>query len=112
MRRIMRTGIIRSTRRKRVARVLFTRPRRLNYGLGGALRAPLGPVAAPLVPRCALLPAPTPRLIGRERTSYPERVPSGVDDRQPSERYARSTRGSRGAWLGAASPASVVSACR
>jgi len=31
-------------------------------GLGGALRAPLGPVAAPLVPRCALLPAPTPRV--------------------------------------------------
>src|SRR5437879_3349114 len=29
-------------------------------GLGGALRAPLGPVAAPLVPRYALLPAPTP----------------------------------------------------
>src|SRR5712692_6392036 len=34
------------------------------YGLGGALRAPLGPVVAPLVPRCALLPAPTPRLMG------------------------------------------------
>src|SRR5213592_1512090 len=31
-------------------------------GLGGALRAPLGPVAAALVPRCALLPAPTPAL--------------------------------------------------
>ena len=31
-------------------------------GLGGALRAPLGPVAAPLVTRCALLPAPTPRV--------------------------------------------------
>src|SRR6266851_561220 len=31
-------------------------------GLGGALRAPLGPVVAPLVPRCALLPAPTPRM--------------------------------------------------
>src|SRR6267143_4508710 len=42
-------------------------------GLGGALRArsasglwgpaaPLGPVAAALVPRCALLPAPTPRM--------------------------------------------------
>ena len=26
--------------------------------------APLGPVVAPLVPRCALLPAPTPRLMG------------------------------------------------
>src|SRR5260221_7000415 len=45
---------------------------RTSYGLGGALRAiasfglwgpaaPLGPVVAPLVPRCALLPAPTPR---------------------------------------------------
>src|SRR5207245_3077063 len=33
-------------------------------GLGGALRAPLGPVVAPLVPRCALLPAPPPRLMG------------------------------------------------
>src|SRR5713226_4776590 len=33
-----------------------------RYGLGGALRAPLGPVVAPLVPRCALLPAPTPRM--------------------------------------------------
>src|SRR5438552_17706255 len=33
-------------------------------GLGGALRAPLGPVVAALVPRCALLPAPTPRLMG------------------------------------------------
>src|SRR5437016_4025135 len=45
-------------------------------GLGGALptprgeprfgvdRAPLGPVVAPLVPRCALLPAPTPRMMG------------------------------------------------
>src|SRR5260370_7618972 len=32
-----------------------------SSGLGGALRAPLGPVVAPLVPRCALLPAPTPR---------------------------------------------------
>src|SRR5260370_28960578 len=31
-------------------------------GLGGALRAPLGPVVASLVPRCALLPAPTPRM--------------------------------------------------
>src|ERR1700716_608223 len=42
-----------------------------SFGLGGALRAcsysglwgpaaPLGPVVAPLVPRCALLPAPTP----------------------------------------------------
>src|SRR5216683_1846000 len=36
----------------------------LEYGLGGALRAPLGPVVAPLVPRCALLPAPTPRMMG------------------------------------------------
>src|SRR5438445_51854 len=47
-----------------------------SCGLGGALptprgeprfgvdRAPLGPVVAPLVPRCALLPAPTPRLMG------------------------------------------------
>src|SRR6266581_6221045 len=35
------------------------------YGLGGALRAPLGPVVAPLVPRCALLPAPTPRMRSR-----------------------------------------------
>src|SRR3979411_1933101 len=33
-------------------------------GLGGALRAPLGPVVAALVPRCALLPAPTPRMMG------------------------------------------------
>src|SRR5438270_13964984 len=45
-------------------------------GLGGALRAPLGPVVAALVPRyplraasrasglTALLPAPTPRLMG------------------------------------------------
>src|SRR6266567_2897141 len=33
-----------------------------NYsGLWGPA-APLGPVVAPLVPRCALLPAPTPRL--------------------------------------------------
>ena len=36
-------------------------------GLGGALRAPLGPVVAPLVPRCALLPAPTPRMMGFAR---------------------------------------------
>src|SRR3981189_3800850 len=35
---------------------------RTSSGLGGALRAPLGPVVAPLVPRCALLPAPTPRV--------------------------------------------------
>src|SRR6266568_4015259 len=53
-------------------------------GLGGALRAPLGPVVAPLVPRCALLPAPTPRLIGGDRISYPEQVPSGVIGRQRS----------------------------
>src|SRR5260370_42000283 len=36
-------------------------------GLGGALRAPLGPVVAPLVPRYALLPAPTPRMMGLRR---------------------------------------------
>src|SRR6266851_3160419 len=35
-----------------------------SSGLGGALRAPLGPVVAALVPRCALLPAPTPRMMG------------------------------------------------
>src|SRR6266436_4721690 len=35
--------------------------------------APLGPVAAPLVPRCALLPAPTPRL----RTRF-ARLPRGL----------------------------------
>src|SRR5881275_487770 len=34
-------------------------------GLGGALRAPLGPVVAALVPRCAPLPAPPPRLRAR-----------------------------------------------
>src|SRR4030081_654542 len=31
-----------------------------SFGLWGPA-APLGPVVAPLVPRCALLPAPTPR---------------------------------------------------
>jgi hypothetical protein len=59
--------------------------------LDGALRAsafsglwgpaaPLGPVAAPLVPRCALLPAPTPRLIGCELADLPDlslQAPSG-----------------------------------
>src|SRR5258707_2620597 len=49
---------------------------RTSSGLGGALRAPLGPVVAPLVPRCALLPAPTPRMMGLRhvRTSqFPKR---------------------------------------
>src|SRR5258708_10267596 len=51
----------------------ITIPAYKSSGLGGALRArsasglwgpaaPLGPVVAPLVPRCALLPAPTPRV--------------------------------------------------
>src|SRR5207244_833677 len=33
----------------------------------GVDRAPLGPVVAALVPRCALLPAPTPRMMGLRR---------------------------------------------
>src|SRR5437016_5011024 len=41
--------------------LLYHRAESLS-GLGGALLAPLGPVVAPLVPRSALLPAPTPRL--------------------------------------------------
>src|SRR5207245_1109434 len=45
-------------------------------GLGGALRAPLGPVVAPLVPRYALLPAPTPRMMGvrPDEASFIQRV--------------------------------------
>jgi len=48
-------------------------------GLGGALRAPLGPVAAALVPRFALLPAPTPRMMGLRPPSAllaPKRSPT------------------------------------
>src|SRR3977135_3289387 len=46
-------------------------------GLGGALRAPLGPVVAALVPRYALLPAPTPRLITRD-ADLAEGVEQGI----------------------------------
>ena len=45
-----------------LAQSLLDTPSWTYSGVGGALRAPLGPVVAPLVPRCALLPAPTPRL--------------------------------------------------
>src|SRR5438132_13779085 len=47
--------------RRTKAIVLMTVAQLDASGLGGALRAPLGPVAAAVVPRCALLPAPTPR---------------------------------------------------
>src|SRR6266851_444425 len=47
-------------------------------GLGGALRAPLGPVVAPLVPRCALLPAPTPREVALRAILLPQSGRSSV----------------------------------
>src|SRR5438105_3248953 len=71
-------------------------------GLGGALRAPLGPVVAPLVPRYALLPAPTPRMMGLRppRTSrcgsdWPERVHYGGPTRARSSTCAQVTTSTR-----------------
>src|SRR6266852_5949687 len=60
---------------------------RSSSGLGGALRAPLGPVAAALVPRCALLPAPTPRMMRlRPLRSFPIPVQKGDATRRSGSR--------------------------